>query len=271
MRADGARTRRRGEAHTRGRVIGLAGNLSRDVFPERPTRPGGGPFHGARALRRLQVRSVVLARCTPADRAELFDPLVRLGVTARFVPASETTSFELRYDGERRQMRVLATGEPWAALDLPPAVRWLQLAPLLRGDFPLELLATLARRRRIAFDGQGLVRVRRAGPLELDADFDPELLRHLSVLKLSDQEAEVLGDPAALPVREVVVTHGSRGVSVYAAGRVERVAASPIEGDPTGAGDAFVAAYVASRAAGLDPFAAARRAVPVVAAVLADQ
>ena len=252
-------------------MIALAGNLSRDVFPDRPTWPGGGPFHGARALRRLGVRSIVFARCAPADRPVLFDPLVRLGVTARFVPSAETTSFGIRYEGDRRDMEVLATGEPWNALDLPPGVRWVQLAPLLRGDFPVELLATLARRRRIAFDGQGLVRLRQAGPLELDRNFDPELLRYVSMLKVSDQEADVLGDPTALPVRELVVTHGSRGVTVYAAGRAERVAAHPIEGDPTGAGDAFVAAYVAARSSGLDPFSAARRAVPVVAAVLADQ
>jgi len=252
-------------------VIALAGNLTRDVFAGQPPRPGGGPFHGARALRRLEVRSTVFARCAAADRAALFDPIVRLGVTARYVPAAQTTSFELRYEGERREMAVLATGEPWESLELPPAVRWLQLAPLLRGDFPVELLATLARRRRIAFDGQGLVRVRRTGPLELDADFDPEILRYVSVLKVSDQEAEVLGDPTALPVRELVVTHGSRGVTVHAGGRVERIAAHHIEGDPTGAGDAFVAAYIASRSVGLGPVAAARRAVPVVAAVLADQ
>ena len=252
-------------------MIALAGNLSRDVFPGRAPRPGGGPFHGARALRRLGVRSIVLAHCAPADRAELFDPLVRLGVPAQLVPAAETTSFELRYDGERRDMRVLATGEPWAAVELPPGVRWLQLAPLLRGDFPVGLVATLARRRRIAFDGQGLVRVRRTGPLELNPDFDPELLRHVSMLKLSDQEAEVLGDPTALPVRELAITHGSSGVSVYAGGRTDRVAAHPIDGDPTGAGDAFVAAYIAGRSLGLGPFAAARRAVPIVAAVIADQ
>ena len=252
-------------------MIALAGNLSRDVFPDRPPRPGGGPFHGARALRRLQVRSIFYARCAPADRAALFDPLVHLGVTARLLPAEQTTSFELRYEGERREMQVLATGEPWDALDLPPGVRWLQLAPLLRGDFPLELLAGVARRRRIAFDGQGLVRVRREGPLELDADFDPEILRYVSMLKVSDQEAEVLGDPTALPVRELVVTHGSRGVSVYAGGTVEQISAHAIEGDPTGAGDAFVSAYIASRSVGLGPVAAARRAVPIVAAVLADQ
>src|SRR5581483_8552782 len=71
--------RSRAEAHTRGRVIALLGNLTRDLIPGEPARPGGGVFHGARALRQLGVRAHIYARCAPTDRAELFRPLVRLG------------------------------------------------------------------------------------------------------------------------------------------------------------------------------------------------
>jgi sugar/nucleoside kinase (ribokinase family) len=46
------------------------------------------------------------------------------------------------------------------------------------------------------------------------------------------------------------------------------VPARDIARDPTGAGDAFGAAYLASRAEGHAPVSAARRATAVVAAVL---
>ena len=73
-------------------------------------------------------------------------------------------------------------------------------------------------------------------------------------------------------VPEVVVTLGSRGSLVYAKGRLERVEARPVEGgDPTGAGDAFAVAYLASRTAGHAATAAARRASAVVAALLAGR
>jgi sugar/nucleoside kinase (ribokinase family) len=252
-------------------VIALVGSLSRDLLPGEPPRPGGGAFHGARALRQLGTRARVFARCAPADRADLFRPLVRLGVPAELVPAAETTSFALEYEGEQRELRVVATGDPWQSVELPPAASWVHVAPLLRDDFSVELLAGLARRRRVAFDAHGLVRRRHVGPLVVDADYDPELLRHVWTLKLSDDEADVLGDPTALPVREVLLTHGSRGVTVYADGEVVRIPAYRIDGDPTGAGDAFCAAYVAGRAAGLGPAPAARRAVSVVAAILAEQ
>jgi len=112
------------------------------------------------------------------------------------------------------------------------------------------------------------VRVPSVGPLQLDAHFDPELLRHLWVLKLSDEEAEVVGDISALGVREVVVTHGSRGATVHVGGTSELVPAHGVARDPTGAGDAFMTAYLVGRHAGFSPVGAARRATAVVASVL---
>jgi len=98
------------------------------------------------------------------------------------------------------------------------------------------------------------------------------------VLKLAEDEARaILGEPSEaalgeLGVPEVVVTLGSRGSLVYANGRLERVEARPVEGgDPTGAGDAFAVAYLASRTAGHAATAAARRASAVVAALLAER
>jgi sugar/nucleoside kinase (ribokinase family) len=67
----------------------------------------------------------------------------------------------------------------------------------------------------------------------------------------------------------VLVTLGARGSIVYADGKLVRVPARDLgEVDPTGAGDAFAAAYVVSRSAGHAPAAAARRATAVVAEVL---
>ena len=88
-------------------------------------------------------------------------------------------------------------------------------------------------------------------------------------LKLAEDEAEVIGDPTALGVRELLITQGSRGSTVYWGGRSEFVRAHPIVADPTGAGDAFSVAYVVARNAGFAPPGAARRATAVVAAMLA--
>ena len=249
----------------------LIGNLSRDLLPGLPPRAGGGPFHGARALQRLRVPARLITRCADQDRAALLPPLVRLGTPTRHLHGEATATFSFSYDGDVRTMQIDALGDVWLPTDLPelPTGRWVHVAPLARSDFPLETIAALARRRRVSYDGQGLVRVPQVGPLRLDDDFDREILRHIWTLKLAEEEAEVLGDPFALGVREVIVTHGSRGSTVYYGGRQEFVPARPMDKDPTGAGDAFATAYIVGRNAGFAPAGAARRATAVVASMLA--
>jgi len=251
-------------------VIALVGNLSRDLMPGEAPRVGGGSYHGARALQRLRVPARVVTRCAERDRAILLPPLVRLGTPVRWVPGVSTATFGISYEGDARTMLLESLGDTWAPADVPelPSVRWVHVAPLARNEFPTETIAAIARRRRVSLDGQGLVRVPEVGPLRLDDSFDRDLLRHIWVLKLAEEEAEVVGDPVALGVREVIVTRGSRGSTVWLGGRAEDVPCRPIDADPTGAGDAFAVSYIVARNAGFAPVSAARRATAVVASLL---
>ncbi|MDX6508124.1 MAG: hypothetical protein QOG06_2768 [Gaiellaceae bacterium] len=260
------------------RPLAVVGNLSRDLVDGGDPRPGGAPFHAARALRVLGRPALVATKCAEADRRLLVPPLVRLGVPVLWRAGDSTAAFSFRYDGDRREMVVESLGPVWEPADLRGLERadWVHVGALARSDFPAETLAALTRERRVCFDGQGLVRPARTGPLALDADYDPEVLRHMSVLKLAEEEARVLvGEPdedalRSLGVAEVVVTLGSEGSLVLADGRLERLVARPVGGaiDPTGAGDAFTAAYLVSRATGHAPVPAARRATALVAGLL---
>jgi sugar/nucleoside kinase (ribokinase family) len=252
-------------------VVAVVGNLSLDRIDGGPPRIGGGPYHAARGLRLVGGEAVVVTRCADSDRRVLLPQLARLGVPFRLLAAERTTAFALDYVGESRTLSVDAIGHSWTPRDaraLDRSVRWVHVAPLLRSDFPADTVAELARGRRVLFDAQGLVRRAELGPLRLDADFDPDLLRHVSILKVAEDEAGVIGDVHALGVPEVVVTYGSRGSTVFANGRETRVPAFPLPRNPTGAGDAFSAAYLVARAAGHSPTAAARRATAVVGATL---
>lgn len=242
---------------------------------------GGAPYYSARALRLIGRPARIVTKVAEADR-RLLRPLAALGVPVTWRAASETTGFTISYDGDTRAMAVDALGEAWTAEDLRgwagralDGVEWVHAAPLLRSDFPAETLRVLARGRKVALDGQGLVRRPAAGPLRLDADFDPAMLEHLTVLKLAEEEATTLGAVdeaglAALGVPEIVLTLGARGSLVWYGGRLEEVVAPPVPGriDPTGAGDAFAAGYVAARSVGHGPVAAARSASLVVSALL---
>ena len=108
--------------------------------------------------------------------------------------------------------------------------------------------------------------------------YDPAVLEHVSVLKLSEFEARLLGELDAdslgsFGVPEVVVTLGARGALVLERGRLEQVVGRAVEpvADPTGAGDAFGAAYMAARAAGNGAVGAARRACALVADLLSGR
>jgi sugar/nucleoside kinase (ribokinase family) len=262
------------------RPLAVVGNLSLDRVDGGEPRPGGAPFHAARALRVLGRPALVAVKAADADRRRLLPPLVRLGLPVLWRAGASTATFAFSYDGDRRAMLVEELGPPWTPDDLRglERVEWVHVGALARSDFPAATLAALARgRRKVALDGQGLARPERPGPLVLDADYDPEVLRHVSVLKLAEDEASALvGEPdedglRSLGVAEVVVTLGSRGSLVLADGRLEAVPTRPVEGDPTGAGDSFLAAYLVSRAAGYAPVASARRATAVVAGLLGQR
>jgi len=256
------------------RGIAVIGNLTRDVVDGGSPRVGGAPFHAARALRLLGGRSRVVARCAEADRRTLLPPVISLGVPVFWVRSSTTASFDLRYGGEERELTLLDAGEPWSVDDVRDVGRsaWVQVGALSRAEFPPPVLAALARDRRLALDGQALVRPARVGPVHLDADFDDAVLRHVSVLKLAEAEAEVLGGEerlAALGVPEVLITLGSRGALLLSGGRRDVVPVRRIESaDLTGAGDAFLAGYVWARAAGHRPLSAARAAGSTAARAL---
>ena len=250
--------------------LALVGNLSQDVVDGGPPRIGGGAFYAARAWRALGARATIFTRCGPDDRNEYSRRLISVGLPVVMLPGTATTSFSFYYVDSVRVMTVEHTGDAWTPADARQVTpgAWVHVAPLLRSEFPVDTLAALARGRRLSFDGQGLVRVAQEGPLQLDGTFDRELLRHLQILKLAEEEAEVIGGVDRLGVPELLVTYGPKGSRVYYNGRWETVGAWPVATDPTGCGDAFSAGYLAGRARGLAPVSAARRATALVSAML---
>jgi sugar/nucleoside kinase (ribokinase family) len=262
-------------------VLAVVGHTARDVVDSRPAQPGGVPFYAARALHALAERAVIVTRCAEADRS-LIDPLRALGLPVVWRPASSSAAFRHTYRDGVRGSEIDSLGDPWtpgdvrgwAAASLADA-DWVHAGALCRGDFPADTLTELARGRRLSFDGQGLVRSRRTGPVELDGTIEPGLLAAVDVLHLAEEEAAALNvglderSLASLGVPEVLVTLGERGAVVYADGLAEFVRATPVATpDTTGAGDAFTAVYVACRRRNHAPAAAARRAMALVRELL---
>jgi sugar/nucleoside kinase (ribokinase family) len=174
-----------------------------------------------------------------------------------------------------------AVGDPWTpeqAVAAADDAAWVNVCALTRTDFPPDTLAALAAgRRMLLVDLQGLVRTATVGPLHTDEHIG-DVLRHVEVLKLNDEEAATLvgsAEPARLQelgVPEVLLTLGSQGAWVVTPDLVEHVPALPVDGpvDPTGAGDSYSVTYLVKRVQGATPVAAARAAAEAVASFLAS-
>ena len=226
--------------------VTVLGNLAIDVINGAPKSPGGCASFSGVALQAAGGPGRIVALAAERDH-ELFDSLVeRFGSLVQILPADRTSAFRLDYaDLDHRRMSVDAIGPVWGAQEIEsadPDTTWVHLAPLLRTDFPASTLALLAERgHRVAYDGQGLVRADRLGPLVVDRHYPPELLRHISVLKLAEDEAVIVADGAfdestakKLGVPEILVTYGSEGCDIYTDDTVVRVpAAWRVEGVQT--------------------------------------
>jgi sugar/nucleoside kinase (ribokinase family) len=262
--------------------VTVLGNLAVDVINAGEPSPGGCASFSGVALEASGGHGRIVALAAEADRP-LFTPLLdRFPGILRILPADRTSSFRLDYvDVDHRRMSVEAIGPVWGEAEIEaadPDTTWVHLAPLLRTDFPPRTLALLAGRgHRVAYDGQGLVRADRLGPLVVDRHYPPELLTNIDVLKLAEDEALIVAngpfDESAaerLAVPEILVTYGSEGCDIYSEDGCVRVpAAWRVDGvQTTGAGDMFTSCYVANRAAGADPAAAAKVASELVAAEL---
>ena len=262
------------------RQLGVVGLVSLDRVDGGLPRLGGAPFYAAKALRLLGQPALIATKIAAEDSGR---GLHALGIPVYSRPAERTITFRIENDGDHRTMDIEELGEPWTPeevrgwLDEPlRQADWVHAGALTRADFPAETLALLHRHRILSFEGQGLVRPAELGEVRADGDYDPEVLRHVDILKLSEHEADALGlglderSLASLGVPEIVVTLGSRGSVVFSDGLAEHVPARPLEArDPTGSGDKFMAAYLTYRRQRHSPRSAAQLAGEVVRALLA--
>jgi sugar/nucleoside kinase (ribokinase family) len=266
----------------------LIANVALDRVNRGPWTCGGCPTFAPYAFVRLHARGGIYAACADADVAR-FQALETDGsVALRFVHAAATTRFELNYSGEYGETRAMVLhtiGHAWTEADIDRLEidsEWVHLAPLLRSDFSVAAVARLAARgHRIAYDGQGLLRVPRTGELTLDARYDRELLRHLTVLKLSEDEAAVLAAEhgrerlieSLSDIPELLLTLGFRGAEVRVDGAVTHVSPDQVVANvqTTGAGDVFMIAYLIGRHRGLAPAQAGTLGANVAAAMLAER
>lgn len=249
----------------------VVGNVARDATPD-GWRPGGTAVYAAAVARGLG-RRVGLVTSATADVLAALPPDVQVVCRA----AAMSTSFENVYTSTGRIQYLRAAGEPVPAARVPES--WTGARVALLGPVYHEVDSSVAARFQgiVGVCAQGYLRRAddedRVRPLPASAWHAAPLLRHARALFLSEEDiaqdsADALASWAEL-VPITVVTDGPRGARMHAHGEWHHVPAFPVcEVDPTGAGDAFAAAFLVALDEDADSWAAARFAAAAASFVV---
>lgn len=249
----------------RASLVVVAGAASRDLVADDPRgwRLGGGAVYGALTLARLGLRVVaVLGLDAAAAEAEELAALRSADVEVRAVRLERGAVFENLETPAGRRQRCRSWPDP-----IPPALVEPTIAAAADGWLLAPIAAELpggwARLARpdalVALSWQGLLRRRakgegvarrgpRAGPLLARADLVAASVEDLGP-RFAFGAAAALLRPTAILAVTAAERGGLVGERVGDAWRWRRYRAVPSRGavDPTGAGDVFLAALLATR------------------------
>lgn len=211
---------------------------------------GGGPFNVARALGRLSADVAFQSRLSfDAYGAALRQSLLDEGVDLSLCPSGEEPTTlavtALRIDGSATYTFYVNGTADRLAEPQPVEHGYAIFGTLSLALEPGSL--RYAEAARISADNGAIVcldpNLRPAFSSEKHRLFLRGLLESVTVLKLSDEEVEFLGDTSHVPI--VVTTLGGDGIRVRAPfGTVEVQAPSVQVADTIGAGDTIMAALV---------------------------
>ena len=233
---------------------------------------GGSVAYVSFAARRLDARVSVISTAGADFPAAYKWWLQQEGVDLSGVTDVQnalTTRFELRYDSDLSNRTLCSKNRmpPIRVEDLPNPLKAkiIHLAPIA-GEVTFEVAEKLKSCTEVmSLDPQGLIRnFDENGNVTLKQPTDRRILGLIDVFKSAPTEIETLTglsdvDSAIKAVRSqgvriVIVTLGAKGALVSVEDTIHRVPAYKPEKfvDPTGAGDAFIGAFLAEYTRGED-------------------
>jgi sugar/nucleoside kinase (ribokinase family) len=233
---------------------------------------GGSVAYVSFAARRLDARVSVISRVGTDFPAAYKWWLQQEGVDLSGLTKVEdalTTRFELRYNNDLSNRSLCSKSRlpPIRVEDLPNPLKSkiIHLAPIA-GEITIELAEKLRGDTEVlSLDPQGLMRnFDENGDVTLEQPMDKRILGLIDIFKSTPKEIQTLTgqsevDSAIKTVHShgvdiVIVTLGPEGAMVSVEGTVHRVPAYKPEKlvDPTGAGDAFIGAFLAEYGRGQD-------------------
>jgi sugar/nucleoside kinase (ribokinase family) len=222
-------------------------------------------YYASMVYQSLGLRTAVITCVAAGDEDELLSELRGSGVEVFNLPTRGTTVFRNYYAADNPDIRiqsVISQAEPIDLARMPcvPA-RIFHLGPLTQQDMDPEIPRSCAKAGTlVALDAQGLTRSVVDGRVVAAPCMSAwQELPYIQVLKADlDEVLALTGQASVLEavrivtqtgVREVIITRGSHGSTVYGRGRSVSFEAIPPRAtiDATGCGDTYLAAYMARR------------------------
>jgi len=227
---------------------------------------GGTAFYFSHALSKLDV-SYLLVTALAESEMPYVTALRDKGIEVVVQPSTHTVYFENIYleDQDHRTQNVLEKADPFAIETLTSInAQIYHLGPLLADDISIDLIKALAVKGRVSLDAQGYLRkVENKKVHAVDWPGKKEALQYVDILKADEAEMEVLTGYrevskgakilAEWGVKEVVITNGSMGSTIYSDGVFYNIPAYKPENivDATGCGDTYMAGYLYQRVKGI--------------------
>lgn len=221
--------------------------------------PGGTAYYCSKALQRLHANFVLLTAVAEKDM-HVVHSLRNEGMIIKTTPSRETVFFENIYhdDQDYREQNVLATADPFRPESMEAIDATIfHLGPLLEQDIPVSIIKSLAAKSIVSLDVQGYLRSVHNKKVQYhDWKDKTDILPFISILKANEFEMKIIAgtaDPyegakiiAALGVKEVIITLGSKGSIVYHKKQFTEIPAFPakVVRDATGCGDTYMAGYL---------------------------
>jgi sugar/nucleoside kinase (ribokinase family) len=229
--------------------------------------PGGTAFYFSHALSKLDV-SYLLVTALAEKEIRYVTALREAGITIKVQPSAHTVYFENIYaeNQDERSQNVLQKADAFTMEELLDVdARIYHLGPLLGDDISTSLIKNLAQKGKISLDVQGYLREVIDKKVHATGWPDKkEALQYVEILKADVAELQALtgltdvAEGAKLlsgwGVKEVVITNGSQGSSIYYEGKFYDIPAyrPAVVNDATGCGDTYMAGYLYYRNKGFD-------------------
>jgi sugar/nucleoside kinase (ribokinase family) len=226
----------------------LIGAITADITPQ-GRKLGGTPSFAAKTAHAFDQRVGLL---TSAGQAEPL--LTELNPFAHIhtVSSTSTTTFTNIYTPSGRVQHVRDVSAPIRHEDYekqPLRAPLVHIAPMA-GEVEPSIIHEFADATTLLTPQGWMRQWNEAGRVSFKRWFEPEIVKAADIIVFSEediQEAPELEAEFARITRNLIVTRGEKGGTVYRNGRASTYAALPVTvTEPTGAGDIFAAAVLCS-------------------------